>query len=249
MLRWGLITLAAACYRPTIQPGAPCNVDNDCPGDQKCIGLVCGGSFDAPPPPTDSEALVDAPPDAPPDAAWQQIVIGDNANEVRDTEIWIDFPMQNMGTDNHVSVDLNESGLFWFDLTSVDADLTVVKATLTVKVSDSADEGGGTVTIHRLREAWVEGEATWVARATNQAWSVAGARPPTASDNATLATFSPAATETSYDIQLPPSLIEDWTNDPALNFGLLFVRGTSLQHVHIHSRESGAPAKLTITAY
>jgi hypothetical protein len=249
VLRWALITLVAGCYRPTIQAGAPCTTDTDCPGTQQCIAMVCGGSaIDAAIVGSDAMADAQGEIDAPADAAIQEIVIGDDPAQVRDTEIWGDFPTTPQGGNPHFSVDLNESGLVWFDLTSIPPSKTVVKATLTVKVDDMADEAGGTVTIHRLREGWVEAEATWAARATNQAWSVDGARSPS-SDIAPVATFSPAAVQTAYDIDLPVQLVEDWTNDPAVNFGIVFVRGTSLEHVHVHTRENAPSPKLTVRVY
>ncbi len=243
------IALLAGCYNPTIAPGAPCTSSSECPGDQLCVGGTCGGTIE----PIDAAIATDtAPqPDAfvpPPDAIPQQLVFGDNAGEVRDTEIWMTNATTNYGTANHFSIDLNESGLVWFDLTSVPAGKTVAVATLTVKVADQADEAGGTATIHRLREAWVETEATWTIRATNQAWSIAGARPP-ASDLAPVATFMPKAVQTVYDIALPPALVQSWVDDAAINFGVVFVRGTSTEHVHIHSREGGATPTLTLTVY
>ncbi|HEY5925339.1 MAG TPA: DNRLRE domain-containing protein [Kofleriaceae bacterium] len=240
-----IAALLAGCYSPAVGTGAPCTTSNDCPSDQLCVGGVCGGSIDAPVMHDDADVADVAADGAAPDAAHQVVVLGDDAAEVRDVEIWIDFPTTNYAGENHFSIDLNESSLLWFDLTSIATNRTVVSATLTIKVADAADEAGGTATLHRMREAWVEAEATWTIRATNQAWSVAGARSP-ASDVAPLVTFSPAAEETTYNLVLPPALVQAWIADPAVNFGLLFQRGTSLQHVHIHSRETQSGPRLRV---
>ena len=147
-----------------------------------------------------------------------------------------------------MSVDLTESSLLWFDLTSIATTKTVESAKLVITVADAADEGGGTVLIHRLREAWIEAEATWTVRATNQAWAVAGARPPS-SDATPVAMFSPAAINTAYDVVLPAALVQAWISDPANNFGVVFIRGTSLEHVHLRTRETATPARLVVDVY
>ena len=239
-----LLLALAGCYNPTVGAGAPCTTSNECPGDLQCVGRVCGGTVDAfvPPMPDGSaDAALDG-------ATVQQVVLGDNIAELRDAEIWNDFPTTNYGSGDHFSVDLNESGLLWFDLTAIGTNKTVLSAKLVITVADAADEGGGTVLIHRLREAWIESEATWSVRATNQAWSVNGARPPS-SDAAPVAMFSPAAVTTAYDVTLPTSLVQAWVADPATNYGLVFVRGTSLEHVHIRTRETATPAKLIVDVY
>jgi hypothetical protein len=241
--RW-IFALLAGCYNPTIGSGSPCETSNECPGELQCVGGICGGTVDAPPP---ADAGPDAPPDAPADALVM-IEIGDDPAEVRDTEIWMVNPDTPQGGGNHFSIDFMESGLVWFDLTGVDPDLTIASATLTVTVADASDPGNGTATIHRMREAWVESEATWNVRAIGQAWSIAGARPP-ASDAASIADFKPKMTETAYSVSLPTSLIQAWVDDPATNFGLVFVRGTTTDHVHIHTREPGPGPRLTLTAY
>jgi hypothetical protein len=240
------VALVAGCYNPTIGTGSPCTTSSECPGDLACVAGTCGGTVDAGVS-SDVTIMADAP--APPgDAAPIELTFGDDPAEVHDTEIWLSNPSTNYGTGVHFSIDLNESGLVWFDLTSVPAGKTVTAAKLTLTVADYADAANGTATIHRLREAWIEAEATWTVRATNQAWSVAGARSP-ASDMAPAATFTPAAIETAYDVTLPPALVQSWIDDPAMNFGLVIMRGTSTNHVHIHSRDSGTAPKLTISVY
>jgi hypothetical protein len=225
--RWLGLLVVMGCYDPSIATGIPCARNDECPRGQLCAGNVCGGTADAADPPTET------------------IVIGEDAAEVRDVEIWGAEPNTNHNDSDHFSIDDAESGLLWFDVTSIPSTRTVVAATLTVMIADEADEDGGTATVHRVRREWVESEATWLLRTSTQDWPASGARPP-ASDETPVATFSPAATETAYDIELPASLVQAWIASPAENFGLVFVRGSSNQHVHVRTRESGVWSRLTL---
>src|SRR5687767_13114490 len=89
-----VLVIAGGCYQPTIEAGAPCEQSSECPGDLECIGNVCGGmlqqdaAIDAPPP--------DAPPDAPPGTLM--IVIGNDPDQVRDTELNQSVPNDTHGT-------------------------------------------------------------------------------------------------------------------------------------------------------
>lgn len=228
MVRWaGCMLLVAACYHPTIPSGAPCETSRDCPGDLECVDRVCGG--------TPVDAAIDMP-------VVKTLVLGDS--QLRDAEIWIDYPDMNYGMQAHVSNDVNESGLFWFDLTSISQ--KVLKATFTIRTdADFAATSGGTVDVHRLREGWVESEATWMLRSATQAWSVAGAQPP-ARDAAPVASFMPNQVSTEFAVELPIDLVQVWIDDPATNFGIVLVRGTATEHVHFMSRETGYGATLAL---
>lgn len=228
MARWLYLIVMMGCYDPSIATGVPCNNADECPRGQPCVGNVCGGTADAAgDPPT------------------ERIVIGDDEAELRDVEIWGVNPNTNYGDSDHFSIDDAESGLLWFDVTSISSTKTVVAATLTVVIADEADEAGGTATIHRVRREWAEGEATWILCTATQGWPASGARPP-GSDATPVATFSPAAIDTAYDIELPASLVQEWIASPDVNFGLVFVRGSSNQHVHVRTRESGVWSRLTL---
>ena len=248
-MRWALCALLAGCYSPKVAPGAPCTTTDDCPSPLRCVANVCGGTEPEPdaamPDMSAADAMFDAATDG---LVTEMLVFGDDASELRDSEVWETQPTTVQGGYDHFSIDGSEFGLLWFDLTSIPSTKTVMSATLRVTVADNADEGGGTVGVHRLREAWVESEATWNLRATGQAWSVAGARTP-ASDAVPVATFTPAAVETAYDIVLPPALVQEWITTPAINYGVVFAPGTSTEHVHVHSRESGVWSVLTVEIY
>jgi len=216
--------LLAACYHPTILAGSPCESSRDCPGDLECVSHVCGG-----------DAAIDAPP-------IEHIEVG--GERLRDTEIWIMYPTTNYGTQDHTSVDLDETALIWFDLTAIEK--TVVGATMTIETDSlSAATDGGTVTVHRLREGWLEAEATWTLRSASQAWSVEGAQPP-ARDATPVATFSPDQLATRFEVELPVELVQAWIAEPATNFGLALVRGTTLSHIHFVSRDVGGGATLEL---
>ncbi len=66
--------LAAACYSPSVQTGAPCGPGGECPSGQLCVAGVCGGTApdDAPVRLDDApfDTIADAPADGPPYIAW-----------------------------------------------------------------------------------------------------------------------------------------------------------------------------------
>jgi hypothetical protein len=196
----------------------------------------------------DAAAGLDAP-------APLKAVAGDDPLEVADTEIWGDFPQENYGAVDHYSVDQEETGLLRLDVSEVPTTATVISATLSVRTLDAVDEGGGTVEIFRLREAFDEGagdgavgEANWVLRRPGVPWSAAGALPPSR-DAAPLGELRPANVDTVYAIDLPAAMVQEWVADPAQNFGLAFVRGTSTEHIHLRSREAGGASSVLTVIY
>jgi hypothetical protein len=76
-------------------------------------------------------------------------------------------------------------------------------------------------------------------------WATPGADPPSRA-SAPIATLSPDKVGMAYDVELPVDVVRAWLAEPASNFGLAFVRGTSSQHVHVGSRETSAWSKLTL---
>jgi hypothetical protein len=235
-----VLVLVAGCYRPAAPIGAPCEQTSDCPAGQVCVGNVCGGTVE-PDAPLPIDAVDAPPPDAAPDTppGTMMIVIGDDAAEVRDTEVNQAEPDTVLGEFDHVSVDTPETTLLWFDLTGISPTVTVLSATLTVTTDGgSADRNGGTVTIHRMREAWLENEATWNLRAAGQTWALSGARPPSR-DAAPMTTFQPNSVNASFNADLATAMVQEWVAQPATNFGIAIARGTSTQHVHFWAKESG----------
>jgi hypothetical protein len=237
-----LVSLAGGCYNPTPVPLTPCDTTDQCPGTLECIDHRCGGS------PNDAAGSDAFVPDG---AMLAHVVIGTSADDVRDTEIADYAPSTNFAADNHTSVDSGESSLIWFDIEAhVPSTKTVSSATLTVTVADEADEAGGTVEIHRLNESWVETEVTWTSRNAQIGWLAAGAQAPMSSDATAMATFRPDAIGKTIDVSLPISVVQDWVTTPGSNHGIIIVRGTSQEHVHINSRDSAGPwSKLAIDYY
>jgi hypothetical protein len=234
------VMLAAACYQPAIQSGVPCSRSGDCPGGEACIEAVCGGP--GPSPGADARGAPDASIDAPPGIVT--VVVGASKSQLRDTEITLADPDVTYGDQDHLSVDDNELSLLRFDLSGVPAG-SLTKATLKVLTTDDASEDGGTVLVYRMLEGWDEADATWFLRAINQQWTSAGANPPSREDTP-IAQLRPNQTFKSFEIALPVPLVAAWRADPASNFGLALVRGTSSQHVHLASRERGQWSTLTL---
>ena len=62
---WLLLLALVGCYAPTINTGAPCDVDSQCPGGQACVAGRCGGSegndIDAPMSPIDGPIAINDP--------------------------------------------------------------------------------------------------------------------------------------------------------------------------------------------
>ena len=237
------VMLAAACYQPAIQSGVPCSRSGECPGGEACVEGVCGGTVTGPDAPDVPDAMPDAMIDAPPGSTL--FVAGADKTQLRDTEVASFDPAVNFGSDNHFSVDDPEVGLLWFDLSDAPGGLTLVKATLRVVTTDEADEDGKTVLVYRMLESWTEAEATWTMRAGNTPWSSPGAAPPSRAATP-IATLSPKQVRTPYQVELPVDVVSAWLADPAQNFGLAFVRGTSGQHIHFGSRETNAWTTLTL---
>lgn len=230
------VVLTAACYQPAIPGGVPCAASGDCPGGAACVAGVCGG----PGPGLDA---ADPPIDTPPGSTV--IVVGMDRSQLRDTEVWKVNPSTNYGDQDHFSVDDGESGLLAFDLSGVPAGGAIARATLRVVTTDQASTDDGTVLLYRVLESWDEADATWMMRTTNAPWTSTGATPPSR-ETTPIAELRPNQKLTPFEVALPVDVIEGWRAAPATNFGLAFVRGTSTQHIHIATRETGLASTLTL---
>src|SRR5689334_7262378 len=126
------MVLVFGCYSPAVQPGSPCVTDRDCPSSLRCIADVCGGTA------TMEDAALDAPPDAAPDSPKPPMMVQyaiTNTNQMRDVWIWSANPTSTLGADVQGSVDSqdNESTLFWFDLSAIPTNATVMSATFRIR--------------------------------------------------------------------------------------------------------------------
>jgi hypothetical protein len=242
----GLCWLVAACYDPTFPLGIPCETSAQCPSTQECVDNVCGGMpadaavpVDAPPPEPDAPAP-DATPGVPDATPLQPLaIVIDQPGQIRDTYLYATEPTNNFGTEDQASVDseLDESTLLWFDVSSVPADAQVVSATLTIRTDDQASEDGGTVRVHEMLQAWTETDATFLLAAPGSPWLTSGARPPSRA-TAVIGSFSPAAIQTTYAVALDAAPVQGWIEDATSNLGIILVRGTSMEHVHLYTKES-----------
>lgn len=231
---------AAACYNPSPPSGAPCSPSGQCPGNQQCIDNVCGGTArsDAPLP----------PPDGPLDPSI--VVLGMNESQVRDVALSnlpgeADEPL---GRENHFSVDTEETGLVWFDTAVVPPLLRVTRATLTLfTLRDSFAADNGTVTLHRVLEPWVEAEATWIRASAGLEWKAPGAGP--GSRVALDLEVTPNKTESAFPVDLPLDVVQGWIDEPAKNFGLAIVKGSTSMHVHFAARENVSFPAATLTLH
>src|SRR6188768_2277762 len=97
------LLVLAGCYHPSVQAGAPCVDDGDCPSALRCVERTCGGAASDLDAAIDSPALlVDASPDAPPQMVRFTI---NQPNQIRDTWLWSDRPNDALGLDVQGSVD------------------------------------------------------------------------------------------------------------------------------------------------
>ena len=157
-VRWAVLYVLAGCYQPTFPSGAACAIASDCPGGQPCVDNVCGGLVnmtDAQPP--DASVQVDADPDASVDPPSPiQIVIGDDAAELADTEILEGVTVPH-GDGDHTSVDSTQTSLIRFDLSSIGG--TITRATL--RFLPGANHSSG-IEVHRgLSQTWSESGLTF----------------------------------------------------------------------------------------
>jgi len=174
-----------------------------------------------------------------------ETIVIDQPENIADAEINADLPTTNFGDQDHDSVDEFETTLIQFDLSSIPAGATILSATMTKTTTDEASEDGGTVRIHRMREAWTEAGVTWLTRNGTDGWLVSGARPPSR-DVLSIASFRPEELAREYQILLPNNLVQDWITQPSTNHGVALVRGSSTQHVHLGTKEGVGRSTLTL---
>lgn len=187
--------------------------------------------------------LADAGIDAPPPMMMRFVI--DDPADMRDTWLWSENPATPYGGDVQGSVDdeANESSLFWFDLSQIPANATVMSATFRIRSDDTDDNG--TVNAFVMLQSWVELEATFLTRAGTQTWATPGARPPSRATTM-IGSFAPTTTQTYFNVALAPAAVQPWIANPATNFGFILVRGTANDHLHFHMKESSFPPRLTV---
>lgn len=198
---------------------APSAVGDDDPSNDSMVDP------DAPAP--DSGA--DAPPDTPATPVTTDHVTA------ADTWIQVNFPTTNNGAEVFVIADGNPLcvSLLRFDLSGL-AGSQVSNVELHVFTNF---DSGATVQVFDLNESWSESEATWNQRANGQAWTAAGASPPSR-DATALASFTPGTSDSEFVVTLDPPTVQAWVDDPAVNFGLA-IASVNSDGPKFHSREAG----------
>lgn len=157
----------------------------------------------------------------------------------------------NFGASDRLDLDDDALPLVRFDLSALPAGTRVAAASLRVAISSTQH---GTISLHRLTEAWTEGAgdgsagaASWLERVAGTPWSSPGVGAP-GSRAADVAASIPASAAGTQTIDLPPALVEGWIDAPAANFGVVLVVQSG-DDTRITSREGtdGARPLLSIT--
>jgi hypothetical protein len=187
----------------------------------------------SPPPPPD--AMPPPPPDAapppPPDASVPPTTVSFGAS--RDTQLYSPEPTLNFGNwaeikcaERSTPSPIDSPVLFGFNIAMIPPGAHVVSATLRLTTSTEAVTNGP-VNIYALREDWTEGTndatpgvASYNQRKASTSWSSPGAGPSSRFQPAA-AIFFPDHTQTSFDVALPPSVVQAWVDNPATNFGVV----------------------------
>jgi len=202
-----------------------------------------GGAPDATAPQPDAEA--DPPDAAGPDAAqpathrFGENDGADTRGVTSDTYISAAEPTSNFGARVNFWVDDTEprQSLIRFDLSSLPAATAVTAASLRLTTrSDSTANSTKAILIYRVLEPWDELSATNDQRQEGVAWAAPGVGPGSRDDVAQ-ASFEPIEIDSTYVIPLPTQLVQDWVDDPSINFGLVLVP-TSVDGASFHSSQS-----------
>jgi hypothetical protein len=173
---------------------------------------------------------------------------------VADTALNSFAPTLNYGTGTSFNVrgDMVSTftGLVAFDLSTVSGAIT--SATLRLRTGTMA-LSTGSIEVVAVLEAWDEGSqnggagaASYTMRQGSTPWLTPGCGLLSRASTSA-AQLAPTAANTSYDIELPPDIVQGWVNDPATNHGFVLAAvGTGNGTVTFASRESGTPPQLVI---
>lgn len=131
--------------------------------------------------------------------------------------------------ESNISSQVNR-GLIKWNLASIPSGSTVSSAVLSIWVAAEFSDNARTLSVYRVRRAWVENEATWNSWTTGNAWSTAGCGNTTtdreASNIGTVSIVASPAAGTKYNITLTNSKVEEWISGSFTNNGLLLQTAT-----------------------
>jgi hypothetical protein len=134
-----------------------------------------------------------------------------------------------------------------WDLSSVPADAKVSSATVTLNISNHANDTGTPQTYGAfpINKPWNENQVTWNQAATGTPWTSAGARDYVADRGLQIADVTPTAFG-AYTFTVPASMVQGWLNNPSSNNGILLAQSGNADGFIFDSREGTTPPKLTV---
>ncbi|SEU37185.1 DUF3616 domain-containing protein [Stigmatella erecta] len=138
--------------------------------------------------------------------------------------------------------------LLQWDVSSIPAQAIVRSASISVTVSDKADQSYG---FYELTRAWNEGQVTWEKADSSHAWASKGADG--SGDRNTLSLGAVKASSTgTFTVALNASglaVVQTWVAAPSLNRGLIIANKDNDNRLEIRSSEYSTPSarpKLTV---
>ena len=139
-----------------------------------------------------------------------------------DTRIAAKKATTNYGNDTKMTMDgdPDEAGLFRWNVTSIPAGSTITSAAIEFNVTGSSKDS---YEVYALQRAWDELSATWQRYANGSNWAGAGANGSGDAQSAVLGQLS-ATSKGTYRINLNDAgvaAVQQWVNDPNLNFGII----------------------------
>jgi hypothetical protein len=175
-----------------------------------------------------------------------QTAVFSGPSQVDDAQITSDTPTTPNGTGASINVDgltPHAHGLLRFPTLigggagRVPAGAVIASATLQL----SCTNPGNAMRLFRLTEDWVEGQATWNARATGSPWTSPGADGSGSNAGAVLTGSCSAAGQQSIDVT---RFVQEWSNG-ALNYGIVLT-DSGTDGIDFSSSESTASPSLTV---
>ena len=137
---------------------------------------------------------------------------------------------RNNGThaDFHIVEQGGSVGLLRFDVSALPSDSIIVDVELDLHTGGSPDIDC-LVEFFAVREEWDEGTSdnsagisNWTQRTSSDSWTEAGCGPGSY-DSMVLGSVDQPRADTGYTVELDPSAVQAWIDDPGENYGLLAV--------------------------
>lgn len=245
----GALCVMSGCQCSLSTPldcGAACQ---ECCNNADCApGNVCSGG-------TCISGCLGAPLES-----WGENVADAHKNVTTDTHIRGNEPNHNFGKTSYVRADGLDTpavGLFRFDLAALPATAYVCSATL--RLFNDGNDSPNTFTLHRVLEAWAEGndngtagEANWNKRQMGLDWTLDGCGAPASCDASSVGSVVLSGVQgTQYDITIDPTLVQGWVNGSIGNYGIALKNTMGIQGANVRSREGqdGQRPSLRITFF